>query len=324
MKKTITFLLLTGFISSCQQPTGVTSLAQKNSISLVIPDTSLIPADEFGQTVKYGRELILRTSYYIGPEGVNGKYLGNKMNCTNCHQDAGTKPYSLNLMRSHERYPQYRPRENKVLTLAERINNCVTRPHSGKPLPHESKEMIAMLSYLKWINSFVKQSEHVAGEKNLDIMLPDRAASPERGANLYTKHCERCHGANGEGILNADKRDYQYPPLWGPNSYQPGSSMHRVIMQAKWLKANMPYDLAKWNKPVLTDEEALDIAAFVNDDSRHSRPNPKHFDYPNPATKPIDYDKGPFIDTFNHTQHKYGPWKPIIHFHEAKGLKPTY
>src|SRR5580692_7399097 len=87
---------------------------------VIVVDTALIPNDQFGAAVRYGRELMLNTAYYIGPNGVNGKYTGNKMNCTNCHQDAGTKLYSFNLLFSHANYPQYRAREGKVLTLAER------------------------------------------------------------------------------------------------------------------------------------------------------------------------------------------------------------
>jgi len=174
-----------------------------------IPDTSLIPKDQFGEMVRYGRQLMLNTAYYIGPNGVAGQYLGNKMNCTNCHQDAGTKPYSFNLIRSHDRYPQYRAREGKVLTLAERVNTCVMRPHNGKPLPLDSKEMVAFLSYLKWINSQLPQSvQKLKGEKNLEINFPDIAADPNRGAIVYASHCQRCHGANGEGLIGQGQASY--------------------------------------------------------------------------------------------------------------------
>lgn len=274
--------------------------------------------------VKYGRELMLNTAYYIGAEGVKAQYTGNKMNCTNCHQLAGTKPYSFNLMKSHATYPQYRAREGRVLTLAERVNNCVVRPHNGKPLPLDGEEMIAFLSYLKWINE--QQNEHTynQGSVNLTVSLMDRPANPDKGAELYAAKCSRCHGPNGEGVLTLSKSTYIYPPLWGNEGYQPGSSMHRIIKQAQWLKANMPYDSATWYKPVLTDEEALDVAAFINDDRIHKRPNPLSFDYPNPEEKAIDYGKGPFADTFSEAQHKFGPYPPIISYWKQKGLKPTY
>jgi thiosulfate dehydrogenase len=314
------------FFFSCQSVANEKIAKADRSVEeeLIVIDSSLIPRDQFGDAVRYGRELMLNTAYYIGPEGTNGRYLGNKMNCTNCHQDAGTKPFSFNLLRSQEDYPQYRSREGKILTLAERVNNCVMRPHNGKPLPLDSKEMVAFLSYYKWINGFVKDKESFKGAKNLSVTFPEIAASPQRGKGLYMVNCARCHGANGEGVLRPDGVAYTYPPLWGGEAYQPGSSMHRIIKQAQWLKANMPYDKATWNKPFLTDEEALDIAAFVNDDELHQRPNPKTFDYPRAEEKSIDYDKAPFADTFSVVQHKYGPYKPIIEFWKTKGLRPTY
>ncbi len=300
------------------------SARKKEEQKILIPDISHIPQTKFGAEVKYGRELMLNTAQYIGPEGINGKYLGNKMNCTNCHQDAGTKAFSFNLMLSHEQYPQYRAREGKVLTLAERVNNCIERPHNGKPLALDSKEMVAFLSYLKWINGLLPKTGSFKGVRNLEIAFPSRAASPEKGSKLYALHCKSCHGTNGEGQLRTDGITYAYPPLWGEVAYQRGSSMHRVIKQAQWLKANMPHGKATADKPFLSDEEALDLAAFVNDDAIHNRPFVNTFDYPHPQEKAIDYDKGPFRDTFSVIQHKFGPYQPIIDFWKIKGMKPVY
>ena len=183
--------------------------------------------------------------------------------------------------------------------------------------------MLAFLSYLKWISDQSKNDTFL-GHKNLKIEFINRAANPQIGKVLYAKHCVSCHTENGEGLMKPDSTTYTYPPLWGKSGYQPGSSMHRIIKQAQWLKANMPYNIAKWNKPVLTDEEALDIAAFVNNDEIHKRPNPKTFDYPYPQEKAIDYGKAPFADTFPEIQHKYGPYKPIIDYWKKNGMKPIY
>jgi thiosulfate dehydrogenase len=117
---------------------------------------------------------------------------------------------------------------------------------------------------------------------------------------------------------------YVYPPLWGKSAYQRGSSMHRIIKLAQWLKGNMPYGKATPEKPFLTDEEALDIAAFINDDRLHERPWVASADYPFPEEKAIDYDKGPFVDTFSAIQHKFGPYQPIIDYWKNKGWKPVY
>src|ERR1035437_8746381 len=79
----------------------------KDTAVFVAPDTSTIPHDQFGDMVRYGRELIVNTARYIGPNGTVGKYTANKISCSNCHLDAGTRPYGFNFFSSHARYPQY-------------------------------------------------------------------------------------------------------------------------------------------------------------------------------------------------------------------------
>ncbi|XHR92105.1 hypothetical protein ACFJIV_17175 [Mucilaginibacter sp. UC70_90] len=94
--------------SKAEEANKADSAAVNNMVSV---DTTKMPGGKYGAAVRYGRELMLHTAYYIGPEGVNGQYTGNKMNCTNCHRDAGTRPYAFNLVRSFRDYPQYRARE---------------------------------------------------------------------------------------------------------------------------------------------------------------------------------------------------------------------
>ncbi len=287
------------------------------------PDTSTIPKDEFGEMVRYGRELVVNTAYYIGPEGIVSKNLGNKMNCTNCHLEAGTKAYAFNYLSSHARYPQYRARENKILTLADRVNNCIERPHSGKPLKLDSKEMVAIVSYMKWLAQGVPIDEHVEGDSPFKLTFPERAADPVKGEEVYKRECVSCHGTNGEGKMRLDNVCYEYPPLWGMKSYQPGSSMHRVVKAASFIYANMPNKNSTYENPKLTIEEAFDVAAFINDDRIHKRPfNNGTTNYPNAKTKPLDYGIGPYIDSFPEMQHKFGPWGPIVKYREANNL-PT-
>lgn len=286
-------------------------------------DTSEIPNDEFGEQVRYGRKLILETAYYLGPEGKSGKYLGNKMNCTNCHLDAGTRPYGLNFLSTHGRYPQFRPRENRILSLAERVNNCIERPHNGKPLPLDSPEMLAIVSYIKWLGEGVPVNTHVRGDKSMTISLPDYPLDVKHGKQVYAAECARCHADDGQGRMKADGSTYEYPPLWGMQSYQPGSSLFRIIKSAQFIKANMPHDQVTWRKMKLTDREALDVAAYINSEE-HVRPPKKGSDYPDVGKKPIDYPFGPYDDTFSEQQHKYGPFKPILEYRQKRGLYVNY
>lgn len=316
------FIICLAPVTGCTAPgTGNKPDHSGSAVTYNVPDTTHIPSDSNGLLVRYGRQLMNRTSYYIGPQGVNGQYTSTGVSCSNCHQLAGTKPFAFDLMTSFSRYPQYRAREDRVLSLADRVNNCITRPLNGKPLPENSTEMKAFLFYLKWLDSSTSTDHKKDWGKSLPVTFINRAADTIRGAGIYQARCARCHGTGGEGKLNEDSQSYLYPVLWGNKAYQSGSSIYRVIKMSGWLKANMPYDSARYDKPVLTDEEAIDVAAYINS---RPRPQPVTFDYPKPDKKPIDHDRGPYADTFSTVQHKYGPFQPIIDYWKSKGLKASY
>jgi thiosulfate dehydrogenase len=87
---------------------------------------------------------------------------------------------------------------------------------------------------------------------------------------------------------------------------------------AGYVKDNMPFG-ASHGSSQLTDEQAWDVAAFVN-----SQPRPyKQFkkDWPNKSTKPVDHPFGPYADSFTEQQHKFGPFIPIQKFKEASKRK---
>ena len=109
----------------------------------------------------------------------------------------------------------------------------------------------------------------------------------------------------GQGQPLADGRGYQYPPLWGPHSYNDGAGLFRVTNLAKYVKAAMPYG-ATFDHPQLTNKQAWDVAAFVN-----SQPRPHlktTHDWPDISKKPVDHPFGPYADAFSERQHKFGPW----------------
>jgi thiosulfate dehydrogenase len=67
----------------------------------------------------------------------------------------------------------------------------------------------------------------------------------------------------------------------------------------------MPYGVT-YENPVLTDEEAWDVAAFINSMPRPSKDISN--DWPDISKKPIDYPFGPYADKLTDEQHKFGPW----------------
>jgi len=279
-----------------------------NSIYWQAPDESTLNDDSKKEEILYGKELIAHTSEYFGPKGKVFSAATNGMNCQNCHLDAGTKVFGNNYSAVASTYPKYRARSGAIENIYKRVNDCFERSLNGKALDTNSKEMIAIVSYIHWLGKDVEKGKKPEGCGFKDMAFLDRAADPEKGKTVYIEKCQSCHQANGFGLMNADKTAYTYPPLWGPNSYNDGAGLYRLSNFAKYAKCNMPLG-ASHNATQLSDEEAWDIAAFVN-----SQPRPKKDiskDWPKIEEKPFDHPFGPFADGFDEKQHKYGPFKAI-------------
>lgn len=270
------------------------------------PDFSKIPNGETGVLIKYGRDLIVQTATYLGPNG-SVLQISNGMNCQNCHLDAGTKPFSNNYSAVAKSYPKLRARSGSIENIEKRINDCLERSLNGKALLLDSREMKAMSAYIMWVGSEVPKGEFPKGVGLVNIAFLDRPARAENGKIVYEK-CIVCHGKNGEGIMLANGSGWQYPPLWGEGSYNIGAGLYRLSRFAGYVKANMPFG-ATWDAPQLTDEEAWDVAAYVNSMPRPTKDLSK--DWPDISKKPIDHPFGPYADDFDVAQHKFGPFKPI-------------
>ena len=278
------------------------------------PDSTLIPFTPEGDLIRYGRDLIAHTAKYLGPQG-KVKAISNGMNCQNCHLKAGTKPFGNNYAAVASLYPRFRARSGMVENFEKRINDCIERSLNGKGLDEKSVEMRAMIAYFKWLGKDVEKGVTPEGT-GLTILIPlKRAADPVKGKGVYAKHCLVCHGPEGEGFKHPDSLEWRYPPLAGPLSYNVGAGLFRLSRFAGYVKSNMPHGTT-YENPVLTDEEAWDVAAYVN-----SLPRPLKDlsqDWPDMATKPFDHPFGPYADTFSEVQHKYGPFQPIIASRERK------
>lgn len=266
------------------------------------------------ELLEYGKELIAHTAKYLGPKG-SVMQLTNGMNCQNCHLDAGTKIWGNNYGGVYSTYPKYRPRSGTVEDLYKRISDCLERSLNGKSLPEESKEIQAMKAYIEFVGKNVEKGKKGKGAGIFELPYLDRAIDPAKGEALYKEKCQSCHQANGEGLLAADKVEYIYPPLWGKNSYNHGAGLYRMSRFAGYIKYNMPQGTSYPNAQ-LSDEQAWDIAAFVNSQPRPSKDLSK--DWPKIEEKPVDHPFAPFADAFTETQHKYGPFKPIAAMKKKK------
>ena len=271
------------------------------------PDWTTVDQEPNAEDITYGKELIANTAAYLGPNG-KVKKISNGMNCQNCHLNAGTAPLGNNYGAVAATYPKVRARSGKSEDIPKRINDCFERSLNGKGLENNSKEMVAMVAYMQWMGKDVPKGESPKGSGIYEVPFMDRAADPIKGKVVYAQQCQSCHMEDGQGLPKPDKSGHTYPPLWGETSYNEGAGLFRMSRFAGYVKTNMPLG-ATFERPILTDEQSWDVAAYVN-----SLPRPKKElskDWPDISKKPIDHPFGPYSDEFSEEQHKFGPFKPI-------------
>jgi thiosulfate dehydrogenase len=225
------------------------------------PADSLIPEGELGVSIRRGLALIVHTTDSLP------RHAPGSIQCASCHVNAGRRRGAASLIGVTARYPKYLDRSGAVIPIEDRVNHCVTRSLAGNRIPDESREMKDIVAYLTFLSTGVPPGSHVKGEGM--PKMPRLSGDTARGAQLFTTTCALCHGAQGQGNPPA------FPALWGPRSYSIGASMARGERAATFIRHFMPQ-----NKPgSLTDQQAYDVAAFINSQPRPDSPQ-KERDWP--------------------------------------------
>ena len=227
------------------------------------PAESDIPKNEFGDMILLGKNIFVNTQQYAK------SYVGNGLNCTNCHLDNGRKADSAPLWAAYGLYPAYRKKTGQVDTIGSRIQGCFRYSMNGKAPALDSKEMTALVTYHYWLAKGAPTGVKLPGQGYLALAKPAMEPDITRGAEVYKNNCALCHGANGEGTQANGA--FAFPPLWGKDSFNWGAGMHRVDTAAGFIKANMPYGRGG----MLTDQQAWDVAVFMNSHERPKDPRAK-------------------------------------------------
>jgi len=270
------------------------------------------------ENIKYGHELFMSTSKYLGPKSGDPEmtFAGNNLSCTNCHLLGGTKAYSMPLIGIIQRFPQFRGRENKIGTIEERINGCFERSMNGRAMLTDSKEMQAMVSYLKFLSRYAPKDGKIKGQGYVTLEIPNRPVDLEHGKTVFETICFACHGLDGQGQKLPDSTGYLYPPLWGNDSFNNGAGMNRVLTAAEFIKGNMPFG-TDYENVILTDDQAYDVAGYINSMERPKKANLEQ-DFPDLLKKPVSTPYGPYADSFPIEQHQKGPFQPIIEYYKKE------
>lgn len=211
-------------------------------------------------SVRRGRALMLHTRDSLP------QHVGNRLQCVSCHQNEGTKKNGMPFVGVYARFPQYRSRAGGTQIIEDRINDCFERSMNGRALVPQSRDMRDIVAYMAFLSLGFPVGADVEGQSfpRIDPLAGDTV----RGRATFAAKCAVCHGANGEGTAVA-------PPTWGPESYNIGAGMSRVRTAASFIKVAMPQ-----NAPgTLTDQEAYDLATFINTRPRPDFPG-KENDWP--------------------------------------------
>lgn len=237
---------------ACEQESEVRPAAARPEASAAgspAPHDSLIPEGPLGVSIRRGRAILAATRDSLP------QHVGNQLRCVSCHFDNGTRANVMPWTGVYGQFPQYRSRAGGIQVVQDRINDCFERSMNGKALPERSQEMRDIIAYLAFLSLGVPAGAKVPGQG-----LPPLTPAPGdtgRGAMVFAQSCARCHGQRGQGGAA--------PPVWGDGSYNIGAGMSRVRTAAAFIRIAMPYD----QPGTLTDQQAFDVAAYIN-----SRPRP--------------------------------------------------
>ena len=206
--------------------------------------------------------------------------VGDVMTCSSCHFDAGTVAHASPYVGVTPLFPSYNGRAGRVITIEERLNGCFRRSMAGSPLDDNSPDMRAMVAFMDWMKKGSRPDGKIPGRGTAKVaegLKPD----PDRGKTLYQSRCAPCHGANGGGRQTSDGV-WRIPPLWGDNAFNIGAGIARTHTAAGFVKANMPIAASirfPQGQGGLSDQDALDIAAYFTHQPRRDFPDKVH-DWP--------------------------------------------
>ena len=213
--------------------------------------------------IRYGKDLIVNTPKHIGKNASNPamRYAGNDLACQSCHLNAGLQPFAAPFVSTFATFPMFV--DDQVLTLTQRLNGCMRRSMNGKDLPLESREMEALVAYIKFLGNGTPEGVRVAGMGLRPIIPPTEPPDARRGEAVYAKHCVSCHKEDGQGEPRRPPAvGYGIPPLWGDGSFNAGAGMAKTAYAASYIRDNMPFGI-DYREPVLTVQQAWDVAAYM-------------------------------------------------------------
>src|SRR5262245_27220587 len=242
---------------------------------------SSLDDSKLSKDIKWGYQIFTDTP------GEASQFAPGRGSCNNCHLNGGQREKALPLVGVAGMFPEYNRRAGRLISLADRVVDCFLRsqhatgrlaadneglPPAGvsRHLPSPtSKEVLALSAYITWLSngSLVGKNPTWRGQNVIqsNALIPVDNLDRSRGESLYAERCSSCHGLDGQGVQIGTKKA---GPLWGHDSWNDGAGAARIYTLAGIIRFSMPY----LDPGSLSDEDAQQIAAFINSKPRPSYP----------------------------------------------------
>lgn len=285
------------------------------------PDPKDIPAGPEGDLIREGIDLMLHTSRRVGNRAPDqSKRMNwNSLNCVNCHQAGasglpGTKQFALALVNAVNDYPRFDTKSGKIISLEQRALGMFGA--APVKMTVDKPEFQAIMAYLRWLSAGARSERAMVGVGLMPMQAINRSADPTKGKVLFANKCASCHGADAQGQRQPDFEKgagYLFPPLAGSDTYDNAGHMFAVPLLARYIHASMPLG-TQASKPQLSPAQALDIAAYINDDTMPRGQNPNRTKlYTDAALRPQGFAIPENFggDDAAYRRAKFGPFKNV-------------
>lgn len=257
---------------------------------------------ELKRTIRRGHDLFVNT------QQLRGENVFNDMNCNSCHMGEGRLPFSAPVWRAAVVLPNFRPKNQHVNNLEERIAGCFSYSMNGKPPEYGSDNMVALAAYHQWLAKGVPiyQLGDYYG-RGYPIDQPEDEPSFDRGQALYEHNCAICHADDGSGMRV--EGEAHFPAVWGDLSYNWGAGITRQFTLAGFIYHNMPL-----GQPyTMSVQDSWDLAEYINS---HERPQDPRY------TGDVRETREKYYDTFHkHTYYGLEKQGRLLGDHEELGEK---
>ena len=219
--------------------------------------------------VVMGCNLMVNPMKYV--RGPISQMTKTQMTCESCHREQGDLANAASIGHGAVVLPHMMTSMSQPIRFDRRILMCFARSLGSFDLGLDATEILDINFYANWL---AQKAQLPIGQippgRGIPLLYDTlgKGQSFLAGEQVYREYCESCHGfaGNGGGIL-VDGREP--PPIAGPNSFTRAASTSEPFRMAGFIYANMPLG-ATLENPILTQQQALDVAAYLSQLGRPS------------------------------------------------------